>query len=126
MFPLDIEVWERFLDRHGDSYIGFAYDVKVGEKCKVHKHWGENYKRDAEVLSKLRIDVVGVKDEALDIIEVKPTAKASAIGQMLTYHHCFLHDFDTSKEVRTMIVAEHFDPNIIPILGANNIAYVKV
>lgn len=125
MFPKDIAVWERFLEKYSHLYEGFYYDVKVGKPARIPKHWNNEYKRDAEVLSKLRIDVVGVQEGAYNIIEVKPHAKASAIGQVLAYQHHFEADYNPDKTVQPVIVAESFDQNMIPIMHANGIADIK-
>ncbi|KKL26547.1 hypothetical protein LCGC14_2394180 [marine sediment metagenome] len=69
MFPRDVLVWERFLGTFGSLYNEFAYDVRVGEKTWVNPRWEENYKKDAQILSQLRIDAVGFKDSAVEIIE---------------------------------------------------------
>lgn len=125
MFPKDVEVWERFLDKYGDLYNEFAYDVRVGKKTWVHPRWEEAYKRDAQILSKLRIDVVGHRERVIDIIEVKPRFNSAAIGQVLTYKDAFIKDFAPSKPVRAVVVAKEIDPNILPLIKDLNVVYIQ-
>src|SRR3990167_5628372 len=85
MFPRDIAVWERFLDKYGELYEGFYYDVICGKEVKMHPNWEDPYRKDAYILSKLRIDAVGEKSNGIDIIEVKPRGTMGSMGQLLTY-----------------------------------------
>lgn len=126
MFPLDVAVWERFLDQYGSEYTGFQYDIMVGKKCRMFPRWEESYRRDAEVLSKLRIDVVGIKPSSLDIIEVKPRGNMASVGQILTYLEHYMADYGPSVPVRGLLVCGDIDQNIIPLLANFQIDYKKV
>jgi hypothetical protein len=106
MFPLDIAIWERFLEGYADLYTGFDYDIKVGTGAVVPEEWEDNYKRMAEVLSKYRIDVVGHKPGRLEIIEVKPEASTVAIGQIVTYMELYRRDFSPSDTLVGVIVTD--------------------
>ncbi len=126
MFPLDIEVWERFLDKYDSLYNTFVYDARVGKKTWVFPHWKKEYKKDARVLSQLRIDVLGFRENTIDVIEVKPRFSSSTIGQLLTYHELFKKDFETKRPVRAVVVAGDIDPNLQPMLEKFKIAYIQV
>jgi len=126
MFPLDIGVWERFLDIYANLYNTFVYDARVGKKTWIPKHWNADYKKDARELSQLRIDVCGFRDSTIDIIEVKPRFSSSAIGQVLTYSHLFIEDFAPKKPVRAVVVAGQIDPNLQPLLEKYKITYIQV
>ena len=126
MFPLDIETWERFLDKYETLYDTFVYDCRVGKKTKVYPHWKECYKRNAQELSQLRIDVLGFKEDTIDIIEVKPRFSSSAIGQILCYTECFIRDFNPEQSVRSVVVAAEVDPNLQPLLERFKIVFIKV
>jgi len=126
LFPRDVATWERFIEKYGSLYNSFAYDVRVGKPTWVFPHWRRSYKKDARILSKLRIDVVGFTDKVIDIIEVKPRATSSAIGQVLTYKEQFIEDFKPKLPVRAVIVAGAVDPNIIPLTEKLKVVYIKV
>lgn len=126
MFPLDVAVWERFLDKLGDQYIGFHYDITCGKPTTVGDALPDEYKRDAEILSRLRIDVVGEKANGVDIIEVKPKANMSAIGQLLTYKECYTADFAPSKPVAMLLVCGQIDQNFESALKSADISYILI
>jgi hypothetical protein len=126
MFPNDIAVWERFLDKYGSLYNGFFYDVMCGEEVWQHPRWEEQYKFDAQVLSKLRIDAVGDNDARIDIIEVKPRGNMASIGQLLTYKEQYIKEYQPTKPVRMVLVCGELDSNIVPLTEKQGIAYIVV
>ena len=122
MFPGDIAVWEKFLDKFGGLYQGFYYDVVCGQAAKTFPRWGGAYQKDAYILSKLRIDALGVKDGSLDIIEVKPRGNMASIGQLLTYKEQYIKDYAPQKPLRMVLVCAEINPNIISLIEKNGIA----
>jgi len=104
MFPLDIAIWERFLDAYGASFLGFDYDVKVGTGTQPREGFGDNYARMQEILSKYRIDVVGYQSDSIWIIETKPEAGTVAIGQIEAYTRLYERDYNPTKKVIGCIV----------------------
>ena len=106
MFPLDIAIWERFLEIYGENYNGFDYDVKVGTGSIPEADTPENYARMEQVLSKYRIDAIGHKSERLEIIEVKPEASTVAIGQIITYVELYNRDFQPSTPLMGVIITD--------------------
>jgi len=126
MFPEDLKIWERFLTKYGALYNGFYYDVTVGQPVEVPSYIKENYKRSAEILSKLRIDAVGERENTIDLIEVKPIGNLSALGQLLTYHKHYISDYEPSKPVRMVLVAGEINPNVETVLEDHAIVYIQV
>ena len=126
MFPGDVEIWERFLDKYGSLYSGFQYDMMCGEECEQFPRWEGSYRKDARVLSRLRIDAVGFRGSDIDIIEVKPRAGMAAVGQILTYKDHYQKDYSPPAGLRGVIVTGQKDPNIPPIAEKHGIAYIVV
>lgn len=126
MFEKDLEVWERFLDQFGDDYENIEYDVKCGEPCKVPPHWQENYRKDAEVLSRLRIDAVGHKKDSIEIIEVKPRINQTAVGQIMVYKDLYKKDYKPTKRVDSLVVFAEPNPNIEGFLEKKGIKFIQV
>ncbi len=88
--PLDTAIWNAWLDTTPwppDALV--AYDVHVGTVATVPEGTPENYRRMVEHLSTLRIDVVMLRPGQTLVIEIKPSASLSAIGQALGYCHLF-------------------------------------
>src|SRR3990172_4555096 len=111
MFPRDIEIWVRFLDKYAELYTGFDYDIKVGTGAPVKPGTPANYARMQGILSKYRIDAVGYSNSQIYIIEVKPEASTVALGQVVTYIELYKRDFNPSLPVKGMIVTDRELPD---------------
>ena len=107
MFPLDIAIWERFIDYYGSFYDGFDYDVKIGTGSVPGPETPENYARMETILSKYRIDAVGHNKGTLEIIEVKPEASTVAIGQIITYVELYIRDLKPTLPIVGHIISNH-------------------
>jgi len=126
MFPGDVEVWERFLDKYGNLYTDFQYDIMCGKEYEQFPRWEEVYNRDAAILSKLRIDALGYRPDGIDIIEVKPRAGSAAIGQILTYKEHYDNEKTNEISTRAVIVTGQADPNLIAIAEKLKVLYIVV
>lgn len=85
MLGEDIPVWDRFVRLNPDRFDSVDYDWRVGEGTPAPPEWEENLRRMAIMISQKRIDVVGWKDGAATIVEVKDRATASTAGQIEGY-----------------------------------------
>lgn len=126
MFPLDIPIWERFIDSFSADFLGFDYDVKVGSGTKPVAGLGDKYKRMQAILSKYRIDVVGHKADAIWIIETKPDAGTIAIGQVELYTGLYERDFKPTLPVIGAIVTNRELPDIREFSETKGYEYIIV
>lgn len=112
MFTKDIEIWERYLEHHAKDYIGFMYDLKVGDGTEPMGHVKEPYVGMQAMLSKYRIDVVGIKTNTLEIIEVKPMAGTGAIGQAMSYYSLFVKEYHPIIHTVAFLLTDYERPNV--------------
>lgn len=106
MKPADVAIWERFLLKFPDEYDSVDYDVAVGTGSR-HEGAAETELVDGfELLTKKKIDVVGYKGQTVHIIEVKPNAGASALGQAKSYELLFKRDIDQVSPTRTRLITD--------------------
>lgn len=126
MFPLDIAIWERFVDRFGSDFLGFTYDVKVGSGTEPAEGVGDNYRRMQAILSKYRIDVVGFKSDAIWIIETKPEAGTVAIGQIEAYTRLYKRDFNPELPITGAIITDRELPDMRYLTNEKGIEYYVV
>lgn len=117
MKPRDIAIWERHLEKYPDAYDGVLYDLNVGEGAKIPKETPENVAKSYTVLTQRKIDVVGYKAGRVDIIEVKPEASASTIGQVLGYIELYKNYVDPESDPTPVIVTDTLMPDM-PLLCA--------
>ena len=84
MMPADILIWSRYLKSNPFPNARIAYDVHVGTPAGPLDGLSAQYELMAIALSTKRIDAVVYEPRRTLIIEIKPYAGASAIGQVLT------------------------------------------
>lgn len=122
----DVPLWERFMRLYPDVYESVAYDVPVGS---VPDHAQAPVVAGGSDMGKLyqrRIDAVGFKGEEIDIIEVKPNATMSAIGQVVGYVHLYMRDEAWSKPPKAVIVTDFADADMIAVAQAQGVTVVIV
>lgn len=112
MFPLDIPIWERFVDSFGADFLGFDYDVKVGSGTPPVEGLRPKYRRMQRILSRYRIDVVGFKSNAIWIIETKPEAGTIALGQVDFYTTLYKRDYEPKLPVVGAIITDRILPDM--------------
>lgn len=124
MGPEDRKLWRRFLLLREDEFEVFHYDVLVGPRIRVERKdlpWLGDL---SEQLLSLRIDVIGLtKDEAW-LIEVKPNAGLSALGQIMAYRYYLKPHQTEDLPLRAVIVtdfARHYMPELDEAFGIERI-----
>jgi len=107
-----VEIWERYLDAHANDWDSFEYDVRVGEGVQVAAEQPEYFKTMARALSEKRIDVVGRSRGEVWIIEVKPSAMLSAVGQLISYQILYEERFPVPGSTELLIVTDRVGPDL--------------
>jgi len=148
MGPEESKIWHRFLSATRMRFTRIDYDVRGGTgyipswlereyrtKLELYEK-GLITQRDLELteatlkstqaLTQLRIDVVAETDDAIWILEVKPRAGRSALGQLEAYYFWFMKQFRPAKRVRLGVVCYEVDRNMEPIFASRGIAIFKV
>ena len=78
--PQEKEIWDRFIEKNPQFFTEVIYDARVGEGRDYSDYPEDKIREDLEHLSKKRIDVVGFTDDVIYVIEIRPKANLSAIG----------------------------------------------
>lgn len=123
MLSEDVAIWERFLEKYGGVYDSLLYDVHVGEGLRDVEGVTDEVKYASMELLLKRIDVVGVLGAETHIIEVKPDAGISAIGQVFCYEVLYRRDFKVLGPIRKVIVTDHLWPDHEFLFKEFNILY---
>jgi len=148
MGPIESEIWHRFLALTELHFINIQYDVSVGigvipeDLQKEYLRRRELYEkglidyrtlRETEAivesisyLTKLRIDVVAETEDEVWIIEVKPRAGRSALGQLESYHFWYVRQYHPIKPVRLACVCYEVDRNVEPLFTTRGIKIFRV
>ncbi len=112
MAPLDVAIWERFITANTDIFEVVSYDVPVGEGAGFDTLVNPATGGDVNKLYQRKIDVVGRKNGMFFVVEVKPRASTSAIGQVKGYVTLFKRDYTINEPVVPIIVTDSLLPEM--------------
>ena len=110
--PEDSAIWDRFIEKNPGVYRSVEYDVKVGEGRDYSGLPEDEYSADLKFLSKKRIDVVGFTDKEIHVIELKPSAGLSALGQALGLSELYRKAVPTDKRVVGVVITDQILPDM--------------
>lgn len=99
-------IWERFLAQYPDAYDEVIYNLKLGDGADIPEGTAENIARDFKQLTQHKIDVVGFKGSQVDIIELKPYAGVSAIGQVIGYRDLYTAHIDPTANPNLVVITD--------------------
>lgn len=112
MKPNDVAIWERFIEKYPEAYDTVQYDVAIGDIPAFMEQTSSPQGQAMRELYRLKIDVLGTKAGALDLIEVKHEAGASSIGQLIGYVELYKRDFDPGKPIQPVLITNVLKPNM--------------
>jgi hypothetical protein len=112
MKPYDVAIWERFMLAFPDVYDHCIYDCPVGAGSQFDPTVNDENGADLYDLYRRKIDVVGFKDNQIDIIEVKPQAGTSALGQVVGYRELYIRDEKPAVFPKAVIVTDRLLPDM--------------
>ena len=126
MLPPDVPVWHDFLDKYGDDFLQFYYDVALTTKPKPPEApteamitmWKKSFGK--------RIDVVAESDNAVWIIEVTERSFLRAIGQIMVYNELWKIDPPIKKPFAPYIVCRIMDEDVAYVCDIYGINFLLV
>lgn len=121
MAPADREIWERFIDKYPDAYECVQYDFWVGSPPPFNPIVNEETEGSADGLYRRKIDVVGHKAGRIDIIELKPNAGLSAIGQVKGYVRLYIRDEIPKVRPEPVIITDRVAQDVLEVATAEGV-----
>jgi hypothetical protein len=112
MKPNDIVIWERFLKKYPNAYNSVQYDFPVGDPPPFNPLGNNGEDLNQDILYRLKIDVIGKLGGKKDIIEIKPNAGPSSIGQLKSYRALFLRDEKPTDTIGMVILTDKINANM--------------
>jgi len=108
MSPYECYLFDYFLREHGPTFDGFDYDVHVGEGMTPPEWLAPQYRDLSVLLTQKRIDAVAHRGKQLFILEVKPHAALSALGQLIAYRDLYLRQFTPETTPKLAVISDFF------------------
>ncbi len=115
MMAEDVAVWTRYLRSPLVRIDEVWYDVHVGAPIPTGPDATEADRKVAAALGKKRIDVVARVGDVFWVIEVKPRADMTAVGQAVSYLRLFVQEFEPRRGVMGVIVCDEVDGDIVSV-----------
>lgn len=110
MSKKDTILWNRFIDKYPNKFDSVDFDIRVGPWSDFEPNIPNNILFDGIWNSLWRVDAIGYKNSEIHIIEVKPNAMASAIGQVLCYNTLYRLQFKNLSSVSLAIITDIIKP----------------
>jgi hypothetical protein len=126
LMPADIAIWTRFLEKYGDEYIGFQYDVLLGRGALKPADFPAWESKLLYLLTVKRVDCLGIRKDGVTLFEVKPRLGMAAIGQCVTYRALWHMHFGNIVNLLSAAVVEMDEPDIAYAFAAEQLAYIVV
>lgn len=106
----EIILFKRWLLIHEKDWESFEFDVHVGigtvpenDKDKI----SQSFKR----LTQKRIDVVAFRTQETCLIEIRPQADHTALGNLLAYKELFVRDFKPMNRISLLCITDRIRPD---------------
>ncbi len=112
MRPADVVIWESFLAAYPDAYKEVAYDVMVGDVPDFVMDATDDVGSNITTLYKWKIDVLAKRGGGYDVIEIKPAAGASAIGQVICYDVLLDDVLGDGADTTPVLLTDSVRPNM--------------
>ena len=109
-----------------DFFERVNYDVRCGTGRSYPPVSDEKILHDIQGLSKLRIDVVGFRDKEQWVIELKPRAGASAIGQVMCYTNLYKDLCPANTPLTMAVITDEAVPDIERIAASFSVRYIAL
>ena len=124
MGPMDTRVWQAALKLGLVKFDRVEYDVRLGGAGADLVAQHEDHKTMWETLLRKRVDVVGHRGKDIYVIEVKPVAGHSALGQCISYRDLWSKEKPGAVKPRAMCVCALADPDLAPIYSTYGVDVV--
>jgi len=111
MKPHDVHLWEKYIRANPGLYLSCDYDVPVGPTPAWLDDDLDSVEGKQGILYRKKIDVVAYTEDYIALIEVKPRAGSSALGQILGYDLLWHQDFPDTPRTVPMIITNECQPS---------------
>lgn len=121
-----ISIWEKFIAEFPDAYDYCQYDLEIGQIPDFVTGHDDQRMRGQANLYQRKIDVVGFKGDQIDLIEIKPHAGLSSLGQINGYKALYQRDFSPAVVPKAIVVTDRIDDDVAHAAYAQGVQIIVV
>ena len=126
MLAADVEVWSKYLKSPVAPIKEVWYDVHVGRPVEGVKPDDKLGMRIASGITRKRIDVVARIGGGFWVVEIKPVAGMTALGQAISYTRLFVRDYKPDGEVWPVVICSEVDDDLVDDFEAEGVVLITV
>ena len=126
LMPVDAVIWGRFLDAYGERFLGFQYDVTLGEGAVPLDGFSAKDRFLLWSLTVKRADCLCIRRDGLLLVEVKPRLGMAALGQAMAYITLWNRQYGQPPAVQAAVVCEQSEHDISFVCGRLGVAVIVV
>ena len=104
--PAENTLFRRWLILHENEFERFDFDVRVGEGAREPVPTLDKIAQGFVTLTQKRIDVVAHRPGEIWIIEVRPRADQTALGNLMGYRTLYQRQFSPAETVKLMVITD--------------------
>jgi hypothetical protein len=112
MAAADITIWNQYLEKNPEAFDLVSYDVAIGEGAQFDLSEFAGNVAGLNRLYQRRIDVLARRGGITTVVELKPRASTSAIGQVVGYHSILQRDNPELQLSRPLIITDQLLPEM--------------
>jgi len=114
------------MEKYPDAYDACQYDVPVGDDPSFDTTAGGDKEGEEWRLYQKKIDVVASVGGGLTIIELKPRAGASTIGQIKLYKKLYVRDYSPAEQPKMLIITDAMNADVQEFANEEGVAVIIV
>jgi hypothetical protein len=126
MRPGELDLFRRFYALAPIAGAQFAFDFRLGRGISIDPSWPPEIQAMAKALTQRRVDVVATTPSATWILEIKPRAGPSAVGQLLLYRELYVLEHKPPTLPRLGIICDRNSFDMLDVYSAFAIALFLV
>lgn len=119
----DFKIWQIWKHKIKENFEGVYFNVHVGDGIDPGENVDEKFKRFWVQKTQLRIDVLVVYPDRVEIVELRHNASTSAIGRVLAYRDLYEFDDPFKLPVFLRIVSDFHNEVVARVAWKYNIFY---
>lgn len=124
--PEDYSIWRKWRPLNFTKYIGFYFNVRLIGPAAIREGLEPQYARMWMMNTAKRIDVLGIRNDRYDIIELRSRAGLSAIGHLLGYFTLWIFGGLADKPTYMLLITDAVDPEVALVAQASGIQVIGV
>lgn len=122
----EAEIWDRFIEKFPDAYDSVEYDIKIGPVPDFVANNEDPAMQKQAPLYRYKIDVIGYKDETIDIIELKQKAQFYTVGQVKGYWRTWSKEHSPPEPPRVLVITGEAAPEVGEVAQAEGVVLIVV